>query len=203
MPAAAPIIAIDGDGVLLNYNQAFGAVWNRQFNTVLTPHEPRAYHAHTFWNVTLPPHPHAFWDRFDAEGWSAMPAMEGAVDACHRLVAAGYQLVCVTSMPAHRAGDRQANLHLHGFPIHRVVATGSALPGTENPKLTALRALAPVWMVDDELRKLQDLDGIQLALIDPGHPDSPNGDRPRDHLAMVVPHLAAFADRLLARPLSL
>lgn len=198
MLLSRPIAAVDADGVMLDYNHAFGERWMAHFGVTLVPREPRAYHATNYWGVTTPPREDLFWASFDATGWKTMRPLPGAVEACQRLRAAGFEVVCVSSMPAHRAADRLANLQALGFPIARLVATGSAKTEGANPKKEAIEALKPVWFVDDELRKLKDLEGVRLVLVDPGHPDTPNPPAaPRDHLAMVVPSLAAFVDRLL------
>lgn len=191
------LIAIDGDGVLLDYNRTFGALWERHFGVTLIAAEPRAYHATTFWGVPRLAKDHGFWNRFDEEGWRHMPAMPGALRACIRLKEAGCRLVCVTSMPTHQQANRLANLQDLGFPIEAVVATGGSGNKTENPKKAAIEALAPDWFVDDELRKLRGLVGVRCALIDPDHPDSPNRDQEAEFLSLRVASLAEFADALL------
>lgn len=194
-----PLIVLDGDGVTLNYNLAFGVRWREHFAlTDLPVKEPRAYHAHIYWGITPPPKGHPFWADFDRFSWHTMPPMAGAQEACHRLHDAGFRLVCVTSIPAHRAEARQENFRRLGFPIEQVIATGPVGKGTRNPKKAVIDRLAPSWVVDDELRKLADLNGPSLVLVDPGHPDSPNGPEwDRSHLAMEVGSLAEFAERLL------
>lgn len=59
--------------------------------------------------------------------------MPGAVDACHALWAAGFDLVCVTALPERHAAARQANLRQLGFPIERVIATDNVATGS-SPK---------------------------------------------------------------------
>ena len=198
MTSSAPLlIALDADGVLLDYNRQFGRVWERHFGQAPVCVEPKAYHATNYWGLTAPATGDGFWDTFDREGWTTMPAMPGAVEACRRLVAAGHRLVCVTSMPVHRQEQRLANLRAEGFPIERVIATGPCANKTANPKLEAIQALRPDWFVDDELRKLKDLPSVKCVLVDPGHPDSPNVGQDDAYLIWRVPTLQAFADRLL------
>lgn len=192
------LIALDADGVLLDYNRAFGVVWARVQGQAPVCVEPRAYHAINYWGIPTPSDDHPFWDRFDAEGWQDMPAMGGAVEACQRLAAAGHRLVCVTSMPSHRQAERLANLQALGFPIDEVIATGRCEDRSRNPKQDAIEALAPDWFVDDELRKLKDLPGVRCVLVDPGHPDSPNTDQDDNFIQYRVADLRGFADRLLA-----
>lgn len=200
LPVKSLLIALDADGVLVNYNEAFGRMWERFFNTKLTCVEPRAYHATTYWGVEAPEFNHPFWEFFDNHGWEDMPAMPDAVDACHRLVEAGHRLVCVTSMPSHRHASRLANLRALGFPIDQVIATGHCADRTANPKKAAIEALGPDWFVDDELRKLKDLPGVKCVLVDPVHPDTPNAGQDDRYLALRVPSLAAFTDYLISRP---
>jgi phosphoglycolate phosphatase-like HAD superfamily hydrolase len=191
------LIALDADGVLLDYNRAFGAMWKDYFNLLtLEACDTSAYHATRYWGVEAPERGHGFWDHFDQHGWRAMPAMAGAVEACQALAEAGHRLICVTSMPEHRAADRLHNLQTLEFPIERVIATGSKFGSTANPKKEAIEELNPDWFVDDELRKLKDLDGINLVLINPGHSDCPNRGQPKDFLHMEVPNLLEFAQRI-------
>lgn len=193
------VIALDADGVLLDYNRGFGAMWKEYFKQPdLVACDATAYHATRYWGVEAPERGHAFWDHFDQHGWRTMPAMPGALEACQALAAEGHELVCVTSMPEHRAEDRLYNLQSLGFPISRVVATGSRFGCTSNPKKEAIEALQPDWFVDDELRKLKDLDGINLVLIDPGHSDCPNRGQSRDFVHLVVPSLTEFSERILS-----
>src|SRR6185437_7893087 len=91
----AKLIAIDADGVLLNYNHTYGKIWHQRFGEVLSVKEKSAYHCTTYYGVVNPPKKDAFWQTFDEHGWSDMEPMEGAVEACHRLVRAGYHLICV------------------------------------------------------------------------------------------------------------
>lgn len=130
-----------------------------------------------------------------------MEAMDGAIEACHKLHAAGYRLVCVTSMPSDKRQDRFDNLLDLGLPIDDVIATGSKFGFTGNPKKEAIEELKPLYFVDDELRKLKDLSSdVRCVLIDPGHSDSPNEGQDDSYLTMRVSSLLDFANQLLAAP---
>lgn len=193
-----PIIAIDGDGVLVNYNRAFGMVWKEHFKEDLTVVNPTAYHAHTYWGVESPEWGTPFWDVFAQIGWRNMPAMDKALEACHALVEAGYQLVCVTAIPADKHEDRLHNLKDLGFPIDEVIATGSKFGSTENPKKAAIEQLNPAFFVDDELRKLKDLpEHIRCVLVDPGHCDHHNTGQDDSYLHLKVNSLWDFAQHIL------
>lgn len=196
-----PIIALDADGVLLNYNIAYGAIYMEHFGATLEVVDTTAYHATNYWGVRNPERGHPFWDIFAAKGWRNMQAMAGAREACELLHEAGYKLVCVTSMPSDKQADRLANLQELGFPIEEVVATGSRFGFAGNPKKEAIEALKPLYFVDDELRKLKDLPAsVRCVLVDPQHPDSPNTGQEDGHLHMRVASLLEFAHQLLAIP---
>lgn len=192
------LIAIDGDGVLLNYNPVFGLMWFLHFGEVITPKDPTSFWSANYWGVEEPARGHPFWDTFSAHGWTKMEALPGALDACQRLVAAGYELVCVTSIPSKCADDRLQNLKALGFPIDRVIASGSVPHDAANPKKEAIEALRPAWFIDDEARKLTGFDlDLGLVLVDTQSADNPNKGVNRDHLHLSVPNLAGFADWLL------
>jgi hypothetical protein len=68
-----------------------------------------------------------FRAQFDEQFWSAVPAIDGAVDACLLLEAAGYELVCVSAVKLEYRQARFNNLRRCGFPIERVIATDGTL----------------------------------------------------------------------------
>lgn len=196
-----PIIALDADGVLLHYNKAYGTIWQEHFAETLSVMDANAYHATTYWGVNDPERPHEFWNLFQRKGWRNMEAMDGAIEACHKLHAAGYRLVCVSSMPADKQQDRFDNLRDLGLPIDQVIATGSTFGFRGNPKKAAIEALQPLYFVDDELRKLKDLpDSVHCVLVDPGHSDNPNEGQDDSYLTMRVSSLLDFASQLLSGP---
>jgi phosphoglycolate phosphatase-like HAD superfamily hydrolase len=170
------IFALDGDGVLLNYKAAFPGVFRSAFGQELRLIRPDAYHATTAYGLTLETgttEHDQFYSHFGDEAWSTMPLLPGVLQACMALHDAGYELVCVTSMPTRFQAARLANFQLHGLPIYRVTATGRYMG--ENPKLSALLELQPVAFVDDLAYNFHGLDSnIHKALIDYGNFDSPN-----------------------------
>lgn len=171
------IVALDCDGVLLNYNAAYPKVWKKAFGEELLACKPGAYHASNEYGIELVAGTkrEQFFSHFDDEAWSTMPAFPGALDASKALVKAGFTLVCVSSMPDQFAAARQRNLHALGFPIDLVIATGR-IKGS-NPKLETLRKLKPVAFVDDLVHNFAGVDWpMHKALIDRGQSDSPNRD---------------------------
>jgi FMN phosphatase YigB (HAD superfamily) len=202
-----PVIALDADGVLVDYNKTWGRIHALHFGEELTVADPNAYHAVNYWGKPWPAKDSGFWDAFIAHNaWGTMDAKDGAVEACHRLHSLGFDLVCVTSMPPEFAHERLANLKQLGFPIDRVIAPPRKdKPVTDtdrrapepfhpaNPKLDVIHDLMPAWFVDDEYRKLRGIEGVNLVLIDPGHPDTPNADAEHDKLAFHATSLLDFA----------
>lgn len=175
MNSERPLIALDADGVLLNYNMAFPRVHEKAFGKPL-PKVRSAYHARNVYDLYLPkgtPGHDQFFAHFQDEDWEAMPALEGAVEACHELHDAGYRLVCVSSMPPEFADARRRNFRALGFPIEQLIAVGRH--GEGNPKLEVIHELAPVAFVDDLASNFQGVHcGVHKALIEYGHFDSPN-----------------------------
>lgn len=168
-------IVLDCDGVLLNYNAAYPKVWKKAFGKELLALQPGAYHAFNEYGAAFEGegHKQRFFAHFDEDAWSTMPALAGAISACTRLSEAGFQLICVSSMPDAYAKARQKNFQDLGFPIDTVIATGR-VPG-RNPKLETLRRLAPVAFVDDLADNFHGVDwGMHKALVDYGQADSPN-----------------------------
>jgi len=169
---------VDCDGVCLDYNAVFPEVWLKAFGERLSVVRPDCYHArHRFGIASISPQQHrVFKEHFGAGEWGRMPALPGAVDGCRDLVRAGYEIVCVTAMPAEFQPARLRNLRELGFPIDTVIATGHAQPGA-NPKLDIVRALQPELFVDDLASNFRGVpDAVHTALVDQDLWDSPNLD---------------------------
>lgn len=190
-----PIIALDADGVLLNYHEAYADAWARAFGARPALRDPVAYWPIDRWDVRRLHGDElvAFRDCFDAHFWSTIPAIPGAVDACHDLVEAGYDLVCVTAMERRFETARLLNLENLGFPISRVIATQS-VQSDISPKAAALRELAPVAFVDDFLPYMRGISkNIHAALVLREPNGSPNEGSGLDHVDSQHADLVDFA----------
>ena len=123
-----PLIALDADGVLLDFSRGYAVAWQRAFGAHPRERDPLAYWPMDRWDVErLEPERRAhFRAHFDEQFWSSVPAEVGALDACHRLVEGGFELVCVSALPGEFEAARLRNLRDLGFPIERVFATGNA-----------------------------------------------------------------------------
>ena len=164
---ARPIIALDADGVLLDYSTAYGRAWADAFGEHPFERDPSAYWPIDRWDVERLSG--ARLEQFRAcfhEGfWSSIPAINGALEACHRLADEGHELVCVSALEPAFERARLRNLRELGFPIERVVATGVSVEAI-SPKAQALQCIRPVAFVDDYLPYFRGLPaGIHGALI--------------------------------------
>jgi phosphoglycolate phosphatase-like HAD superfamily hydrolase len=195
-----PILAIDADGVLVDLHAGYARAWQMAFGELLAERDPLAY-----WPM----------DRFgvpalDAEQrlvlreqfqkpalWETLPALPGAVAACHRLHDAGYELVCVTALDAHLQAARSRNLKALGFPIRKVVATGHA-EGARSPKADAIDALQPVAFVDDYIAYLRGIaPAVHTALVLRAPNGSPNVGDELKLVRSIHQDLADFTDHWL------
>lgn len=192
-PAMKPIIALDADGVLLNYHHAYAQAWAKVFGAVPELRDPLAYWPIDRWEVRQLAGDELAQFRacFDHHFWSTIPAIIGAVDACRSLVAAGYELVCVSAIESQFASARLQNLGDCGFPIERMIASGGI--GTNvSPKATALYELQPVAFVDDYLPYLRGIPvDIHSALVMREPNGSPNTG---DDLVLAHSQHANLAD---------
>lgn len=192
---AKKIIALDADGVLLDYGLAYAAAWQNAFGTY-----PRERDAHAYWPIDRWEVERVDGERldqlrraFDDGFWASIPPVPGAVEACRQLVASGYELVCVTALPQEFQAARERNLRLHGFPIDLVHATDNVAT-LASPKADTLNALKPVAFVDDYLPYFVGVDAsIHRALIMRGVTGSPNTGELLVHTDSRHPDLLAFA----------
>lgn len=190
------LIALDADGVLLDYNRAYATAWARAFGIAPGLKNAQAYWAIDRWDVERLSGERLdrFRASFDESFWSNVPAIDHAVNACHRLRDAGWDLVCVSALKPQFADARLANLRQHGFPIERVIATSNdATSGS--PKARALVELQPVAFVDDYLPYFRGVpQSIHTALILREQGGSPNAGPGLQSIRSTHNNLAAFAD---------
>lgn len=196
------IIALDADGVLLDYHVAYRHVWQKAFGYLPALLDPHAYSPIHMWDVP-------FLDasgqeelkrQQDATFWSTMPAIPGAVDAAIKLHAAGYELVCVTAVPHQFADARLQNLKDLGYPIERVVPGSTSAETDRSIKADALAELLPVVFVDDFAPYLRGVpENIHRALVMREPNGSPNVGEDLKLAHSTHADLAAFVDWWIAR----
>lgn len=194
------LIALDADGVLLDYHSAYASAWAKAFGVRPALKDPQAYWPLARWGVA-----HLSGDKlaalrrvFDEEFWSTVPALEGAVQACHDLVAGGHELVCVSALRAEFTQARLQNLKAHGFPIEIVLATGNDVT-QRSPKASVIEKLKPVAFVDDFLPYHRGLPyGVHKALIRREENGSPNVGSELENVNSQHLNLREFANWWLA-----
>ena len=198
---ARPLIALDADGVLLDFHLGYASAWQRAFGEAPAERDPLAYWPMDRWHVDRldPPRRAQFRAAFDEQFWTSVPAIDGAIDACHRLHDAGYELICVSALELEYEAARLRNLRQLGFPIERVIATGNAA-GERSPKADTIEALAPVAFVDDYVAYLRGVPAhVHTALIMRAPNGSPNVGADMALAKSTHDDLAGFADHWLAR----
>ena len=194
-----PLIALDADGVLLDFNLGYAGAWQRAFGQLPAERDPLAYWPMDRWHVERldAPARARFRKSFDEHFWATVPAITGAVDACHRLRQAGFDLICVSALDLEFQSARLRNLRELGFPIERVIATGNEI-SERSPKADVMAQLRPIAFVDDYLPYLRGLPSdVHTALILRSPNGSPNTG---DELVLAKSthlDLAAFADHWL------
>ncbi|CAF1092795.1 unnamed protein product [Rotaria sordida] len=196
------IIALDCDGVLLNYQATFGQIYEKAFGKQLTVVSPNAYHSTTMYGVTFTPEERTQFNAvWDVDGWRTMPMHDGALEACHLLHEAGYELICVTSMPASFTEHRLENLRSHGFPIDRVISAGHDKENpSRNPKKQAIEQLHPAIFVDDLRLNFTDIEDVQTKFVfidNDCHDDPSRNDN--IHYDAKYPSLLAFVKDFLGQ----
>jgi phosphoglycolate phosphatase-like HAD superfamily hydrolase len=195
-----PVIALDADGVLLDFHLGYAGAWQRAFGAWPAERDPQAYWPMDRWDVprldaTAREHFRSF---FDESFWLSVPAIDGALEACHRLAAAGFDLVCVSALEARFEQARLRNLRALGFPIERVLATGHD-DSQRSPKADAIEALQPVAFVDDYLPYLRGVpQHVHTALVLRAPNGSPNSGPELVLAKSQHQDLAQFVDDWLA-----
>ncbi|CAN5422706.1 hypothetical protein BH11PSE9_BH11PSE9_04470 [soil metagenome] len=196
-----PLIALDADGVLLDFHLGYASAWQRAFGAHPRERDPLAYWPMDRWEVDRLDEPGrvTFRAAFDEHFWATVPAIEGAVDACHRLRDAGFDLICVSALDLEFEAARLRNLRELGFPIERVIATGNAA-GERSPKADVIASLSPIAFVDDYLPYLRGMPAeVHTALVLRAPNGSPNTGADMSLAKSVHRDLAEFTDHWLAR----
>ncbi|MCR6661600.1 MAG: HAD family hydrolase [Luteimonas sp.] len=190
------VIALDADGVLLDYACAYADAWGDAFGERPQLRDPNAYWPIDRWAVERLEGARLamFRAAFDEEFWSTIPAIPGAVEACQRLIDAGYRLVCVSAMEDAFATARLHNLDSLGFPITEVIATRSDL-SQGSPKAMAVAKLQAIAFVDDYLPYHRGIaPSVHKALILREPSGSPNIGEELELINSQHTNLAAFTD---------
>jgi phosphoglycolate phosphatase-like HAD superfamily hydrolase len=197
-----PLIALDGDGVLLDYNLAYAKAWEKATGKYPMERDFHAYWAVDRWHVEKlsGKRLEQFRACFDVDFWSNIPPLGSSVEACHRLHEQGYDLVCVTALSEDLADARLRNLRKHGFPIEKVFPTAHSQQG-RSPKADVLEQLRPKAFVDDYLPYMLGVSGgVHKALVLREPNGSPNVGQHLNAVDSTHADLSDFAHWWLNRP---
>ena len=196
-----PLIALDADGVLLDFHLAYAGAWERAFGKAPAERDPLAYWPMDRWKVERLDEKRRvqFRASFDERFWATVPPIEGAVQACHRLHDAGFDLVCVSALELEYEDARLRNLKQLGFPIERVIATGNDAV-ERSPKADAIVALRPQAFVDDYLPYMRGVPiEVHTALVLRAPNGSPNTGDEMVLAKSVHQDLTGFVEHWLKR----
>jgi hypothetical protein len=196
MMSPKPIIALDGDGVLLDYHLAYQQAWGKAFGDLPKVKDPFAYWPKDRYEVRHLDKVELAYFRsfFQHQFWSNIPPIDNAVGACQMLVDAGYKLVCVTALDHQYQSARFKNLRSHNFPITHVLTTSQA-DGEISPKSEAIKDLGAVAFVDDYLPYFRGISGdTHRALILREPNGSPNQGSELKIVDSIHQDLQHFAD---------
>lgn len=195
-----PIIALDCDGVLLDYNLAYASLWKKAFGEYPNELDPHAYSHFDRWDVRHleGKELQRLRDCMDWHFWSTIPPIEGTLSACNDLISMGYDLVCVTAIDQKHLNYRWDNLQDWDFNMKHVYATGHDTIEGLSPKSRVINLLKPVYFVDDFLPYFRGVDpSVNKILIDRAKNKSPNVGEELQH---VQPYksLREFVDQILS-----
>jgi len=196
-----PRIALDADGVLLDYHHSYRHAWHRAFGVLPELADAEAYWPSDRWAVRRLEGEELSRLRacFDDHFWATIPPLQGALPACHNLHDAGFELICVSAIGEAYQDARLKNLRDVGFPIERVIATGGE-QGQSSPKAAALQEIDPVAFVDDYLPFLRGIpESVHAALVLREPNGSPNSGPELSLAHSQHADLAGFAEWWLAR----
>lgn len=201
-------IAIDGDGVLFDYNKAAAALFYKLYKEELREVYPQAYNFHIQYDIEGSKKPdfmkliYPMFDKFEI--WGKMPGLEGALEATKMMKDKGYTLVCLTSMPPKYQSLRHQNALDLGYPIDHVIAVdrrSAKKNGINNPKKAWILENKPVAFIDDLLKNFIDMEDVidtQLIWLDNqhSHHDNPNLEFDKASVHQTIHKLQDFANSL-------
>lgn len=205
------VIALDGDGVLFNYNLGVADLYKEVFCKEPKLKMKGAYHVTNEYELSseemtagsFSDHLHSFFNKRGL--WQRLPAMEGAKEAVDIMVEKGYEVICLTSMPPEYEKQRLANARLHNINISSVKAVDRAhakAKGINNPKLDYIQNYEPYAFIDDLLKNFLDMEEIKaknntrLVLLDNNYPDNPNEKYDLNMVHEKINSLLEFAKSL-------
>lgn len=166
-------IALDCDGVILDYNQTWGKILATFLNKEVLPKKV-AYFAHNVFDYHLSENEtKKFYDMFHEHGWCQMQALQGALKAINILQKKNFDIHIVTSIPQSAHLYRKNNLQHLGIDFSSLHTVG--FQHNINMKKDIINVIEPIYFVDD---LLQNFEGVKpttnCVLINIEGEDNPN-----------------------------
>lgn len=203
LSSASPLIALDADGVLLNYHEAYQKAWLKAFGEDLPVVNSEAYYAMDRFGarrLEAKEREH-LRGAMDDQFWSSMNPLPGALEATRVLKDKGYRLAVVSAVSVRYLEARAYNFARWGFPLEAVYATGSEVVAGASPKAAVIQQLRPVAFVDDYAPYFTGIHpetGIQRILIDRTPVGGPNRGAVLSWVDASYPDILACAQALPA-----
>lgn len=189
-----PIIAIDIDGVTLDYKAAYARKWQKAFGKMPRIKNQKAHRIWEYYDIPFLTDPNEI-AKLEASGdddfWRTMPPMQSAVSAVRLIRSFGYKTISVSAAPIHQAENRAFNLARHGFEFDDVICI--QIPGAISPKTEVINKVQPAYFVDDYINYFHGIDrSVKKVLIN--EPEN----HPSEHVSiaemdLIFPGLFAFA----------
>lgn len=210
---ASNIVVLGGSGVMFNYNLGVAQLYKEVLGKDAKQVMPGAFNVKNEYDLvsekmtagSFDEHLHSLFTK--RKLWSRLPVIEGVKEAIDVIVAKGYEVVCLTSMPPVLKSQRMDNAKLHGLNISKVIAVDRSIAiakaqGVNNPKLKYIADYEPYAFIDDMLKNFLDMEEIKkngntrMIWIDNSYTDDPNAEYDKNMVHEKINNLMEFANSL-------
>lgn len=173
-------IALDCDGVILDYNYTWGKILSTFLNKEILPKKV-AYFAYNVFDYHLSDkETKNFYALFHEHGWNQMQALKGALEAIQILQKKNFDIHIVTSIPQEAHLYRKNNLKSLGIDFSSLHTVG--FQHNTNLKKDIINEMKPIYFVDDLLQNFEGVtQSTNCVLIDIPGEDNPNHFYPHKH----------------------
>lgn len=146
------VAAVDVDGVLLDCDGAFAIVASHLLGVPL-PKLNTSYDLGKRYGITDLEVFEVFeYMKTHPQGWSKMPAIDGAIDAVIKLQNSGWDIQLVTAIKEDLKEMRLESLHHHGFVPDGIHCVGHHLAS----KSEVIKSIGAELIIDDRLKHIHE-----------------------------------------------
>lgn len=147
------VAALDGDGVVFNFDASFACVARDVLGRPVEKACP-SYELNLRYHMTVEERDRV-WSAMEDHpmGWSGLQLLPGALEAVTRLQKQGLEIHLVTGIRPNLAPKRLENLLKNGIGVTDIHCVGEG----NQSKASVLQSLAPVMFVDDRLHLLHEV----------------------------------------------